>query len=191
MQSSSLFRSLNVPSFCILPFFWRSGLVSAYSLIHSETLQISAEKEAAQHRRKLGFWSFKLAFGAISFEYSSPAAISYGNNRSGNYIQLFSSQHSRVTASRHLQKNIWLKHWIEMHSYLTHSLWCQTIRVLLFWNQEFTKCFKLFIETITERIKEQNSRNNLVSEKTQSKHYEARFLVGAHTVSVIRALRKI
>lgn len=153
IQTSSLLRFLNVPSFSI-PFFCRSDLISAYSWIYSETLQISLEKEAAQRRRTLGFWSFKLAFGAISFEHSSPAAISYGNNRSGNYTQLFSSQHSRVTAPRHLQKNIWLKHWIEMHSYLTDSLWCQTIRVLLFWNQEFTHCFKLFIETIRRRIKD-------------------------------------
>lgn len=127
--------------------------MSAYSWICSKTLQISLEKEAARHRRTLGFWSFKHAFGAISFECSSPAAISYGNSRNGSYTQLFSSQHSRVTAPRHLQKNKWLKHWVKMLSYLAGSLWCQTIRVLLFWNQECTKCFKLFIETIRDRIK--------------------------------------
>lgn len=129
-------------------------VLSLHILEYIVKLQISLEKEAAQHRTTLGFWSFKLAFGAISFECSSPAAISCRNNRSGNSTQLFSSQHSRVTAPRHLRKNIWLQHWVEMHSYLTDSLWCQTIRVLLFWNQEFTKCFKLFIETIRDRIKD-------------------------------------
>lgn len=141
-----------IPSFCISLFV---GMVFSYVCllfdIWCRSLQISLEKQADWHVRTLGFWSFKVDFGAISFEYSSPAAISYGNNRSGSYIQLFSSQHSRVTASRGLQQNIWLKQWIEMHSQLIDSLWCQTNSVLLSPNQELKKYFKLFTETTRGR----------------------------------------
>lgn len=66
--------------------------------------------------------------------------------------------------------------------------------MLLSPNQKFTKYFTNFslrkLESGLKSFEEQNPGNNLVSEKTQIRHCGAPFLIGDHTVSLIRALRK-